>query len=482
MSDWCVSILQFFDLWAREVNQCSINDANDGFDNYIDIVNNGLEYTFSHRENNTVFELTPDTVDNPQKKDTLFETELPMKTTYHDKEKGVTCLTVASPSCVSNSTLCLYTEQGDFRPTFAKSFFMYDEVMHYIGTDACRVEGGELVSVPDQPSKKQCACAITPDGEEEYGGTFCFDALNDDGTFKPKEFAPLPQMSFIARHQTKSYVFLAAFVAMFTVVLLAIRRIKKGRVVKRKSSGNSGRQMYDHCDQYRDYLNNLDYLHSSSNNNSNFRDFNRKETDKVSNVKQSSFSRYRDTDEQPPFVSRMNSWEMMDDHPSPIMSNIIKVTEMAELKRSSEREAGDSLEGSIQDSDDQQAPWLVFPESNNKHIKKKKAAKSKKSGVGKSLLHVINAPTSYLDSSDKRLLRQFRNKQKEDEGQRAIIGHSGVRNALIRKNSEESSRRGSLSLQSERSYADDSTLGDQSSLEASIHQIEASEAFIGTLT
>ena len=245
--------------------------------------------------------------------------------------------------------------------------------------------------------------------------------------------------------------------------------------------------MYDHCDQYRDYLNNLDYLHSSNNNNnSKFRDFNRKETDKVSNVKQSSFSRYSttnymDTDEQPPFVSRMNSWEMdgeIDEHPSPILSNIIKVTEMAELKRSSEREAGDSLEG----SDDQQAPWLVFPES-NKHAKKKKAAKSKKSGVGKSLLHVINAPTSYLDSSDKRLLRQFRNKQKEDEGQRAIIGHSGVRNALIRKNSEESSRRGSLSLQSDRSYADDSTIdGDQSSLEASIQQIEASEAFIGTLT
>ena len=487
MSDWCVSILQFFDLWAREVNQCSINDAHDGFDNYIDIVNNGLEYTFSHRENNTVFELTPDTVDNPQKKDTLFETELPMKTTYHDKQKGVTCLTVTSPSCVSNSTLCLYTEQGDFRPTFAKSFFMYDEVMHYIGQDACRVKGGELVSVPGQPSKTQCACPLSLNGEEEYGGTFCFDALNDDGTFKPKEFVPLPHMPFIARHQTQSYVFLASFVAMFIVVLLTIHRIKKGRVVKRKNSGNSGRQMYDHCDQYRDYLNNLDYLHSSNNDNSNFRDFNRKETDKVSNVKQSSFSRYRDTnhmdtDEQPPFVDRMNSWEMMNEHehPSPIMSNIIKMTEMAELKRSSEREAGDSIDSSIEGDDDQQAPWLVFPES-NKRAKKKKAAKSKKSGVGKSLLHVINAPTSYLDSSDKRLLRQFRNKQKEDEGQKAIIGpRTGVRNSLIRKDSEESSR--VLSLQSD-SLHDDSTLdGDQSSLEASIQQIEASEAFIGTLT
>ena len=71
MSDWCVSILQFFDLWATEVDQCSINDATVGFDNNIVSNYDGLEYSFSYRDNSTVFELTPDT-NNPEKVDKLF--------------------------------------------------------------------------------------------------------------------------------------------------------------------------------------------------------------------------------------------------------------------------------------------------------------------------------------------------------------------------------------------------------------------------
>lgn len=148
MSDWCVSILQFFDLWATEVDQCSINDATGGFDNEIVSKNEdeGMEYSFSYRDddNVTVFELTPDT-NNPNKVDTLFQSKLPLSTSYNNQEQGVTCLTVTSPSCVSNSTLCLYTKQGNFQPNLAESFFMYHEVMDYIATDACGMNNGEMV-------------------------------------------------------------------------------------------------------------------------------------------------------------------------------------------------------------------------------------------------------------------------------------------------------------------------------------------------
>lgn len=479
MSDWCVSILQFFDLWAREVDQCSIDDSIGGFDNHIVSNNDGVEYRFQYLDNSTVFELTPDT-NNPEKVDKLFATKLPMSTTYHDEEKGVTCLTVVSPSCVSNSTLCLYTKQGDFGPTFATSFFMYDEVMNYIANDACEIDNGEMVSVPNS-SKRVCACEITPDDEVEYGGTFCFDALNEDGTFKPREIAPVAQPLSAVRHQTRSYVFVGMFVTMFTVIVLTIRRLKKRRVVVRK---NSGRQIYDHCDQY----------------SPKYRDFGRKDTDKVSNVKKKKHDddplmddsehnehaspfRYRDQIDQIRDTANhhldTSEW---DEHQSPYLFNIIKATEMAEVKRHSEIERGDSFE-SFDDSylEEHQPPWEVCPQEKMpvKERKKAKGAKGSKSSLPTSLMHVINAPTSYLDSADRRLLRRYRQQQKEDDVNRAIIG--GVKNAIIRKNSEQG--RGSPSADTEgaafRTSADASLAGDEASLSNDLEQIEAS---MGTMT
>ena len=481
MSDWCVSILQFFDLWAKEVAQCSTNDATGGFDNHIVSNNDGMEYSFSYLDNSTVFALTPDT-NNPEKVDKLFETKLPMKQTYNDEEKGVTCLTATSPSCVANSTLCLYTKQGDFRPNFANSFFMYDEVMNYIANDACEIDGGKMVSVP-KSSKRVCACEITPDEEVEYGGTFCFDALNEDGTFKPREIAPTEQpFSMPVPHQTRSYVFLGLFATMFTVIVLTIRRLKKRRAVIRK---NSDPDMYDHCDQY----------------SPKYRDFGRKDTEKVSNIKKHDadilLNDSEHSEHASPFRYRDKIRDTANDHlgtsewdesdQSPYLFNIIKATEMAEVKRHSEVERGDSLENldRLDDSylEEHQPPWEVCPQEKMPVVKEKrktKGARRSKNSLSTSLMSVINSPTSYLDSADRRLLRGYRKQQKEDDVNRAIVG--GVKNALIRKNSEQG--RSSPSTDTEgavsiRTSADASLAGDEASLSNDLEQIES---FMGTIT
>ena len=252
-------------MWATEVDQCSIYDATGGFDNDIVSINEGMKYSFSYRNDDdvTVFELTPDT-NNPENVDTLFQSKLPISTTYRNEEQGVTCLTVTSPSCVSNTTLCLYTKQGDFRPNFAESFFMYHEVMEYIATDACEMNKGEMIAASH---KRVCACEITKDNEVEYGGTFCFDVLNEDGSFKPREITLSAQSQPTdLRHQTLPYAFVVMFVTMLTVAVLAMRRLKKRRSMIRK---NIDRQIYDHCDQY----------------SPEYRNFSRKDTEKVSNVK-----------------------------------------------------------------------------------------------------------------------------------------------------------------------------------------------------
>ena len=466
MSDWCVSILQFFDLWATEVDQCSINDATIGFDNHIVSSNDGMEYSLSYRDNATVFELTPDT-NNPEKIDKLFQSKLPLSTTYHDEEKGVTCLTVTSPSCVSNSTLCLYTKQGDFRPNFAESFFMYDEVMNYIAADACQMNNGEMVAAQ---TKRVCACEITPDDEVEYGGTFCFDALNEDGTFRPREIPPPSFQSFSSamrrKNQALSYVFVGMFVSMLAVAVLTMRRLKQRRFVVPNSTD---RQVYDHCDQY----------------SPKYRDFDRRDTDKVSNVKRrkkndndaltndsehsehASPFRYRDQIQHS--ENQHLDTSEYDEHQSPYLFNIIKATEMAEVKRQSGREREDSLESLDSYLEEHQPPWEVcqqemMPVKEKK--KSKRASRGSKKSLPTSLMHVINAPTTYLDSADRRLLRRYRQQQKEDDVNMAIIG--GVKNALIRKNSEQ----GRHSPCVESSVA--SPAGGEASLSNDLEQIEAS--------
>ena len=311
----------------------------------------------------------------------------------------------------------------------------------YIAIDACEMNNGEMVAASH---KRVCACKITKDDEVEYGGAFCFDALNEDGTFEPREITlPAQTLPSESRDQSlsPSFVIVGMFVIILTAAVLTMRRLQQRRFMVRK---NINRQIYDldHCDQ-----------HSPK-----YRDFGRKDTVKVSNVKKkkndegtltndsehsehASPFRYRDQIKETANNHLDTSGHHLDtsewdEHLSPYLFNIIKAAEMAEVKRHCTRE--DSLESLDSYLEDHQPPWEVFQQE-KKPVKERKKPKGATKGSNKSLqtslMHVINSPTAYLDSADRRLLRRYRQQQKEDDVNMAIVG--GVNNALIRKNSDQ---------------------------------------------
>mmetsp|Transcript_25517 Transcript_25517/g.40065 ORF Transcript_25517/g.40065 Transcript_25517/m.40065 type:complete len:249 (-) Transcript_25517:1435-2181(-) len=244
---------------------------------------------------------------------------------------------------------------------------------------------------------------------------------------------------------------------------------------------NIDRQIYDHCDQY----------------SPEYRNFSRKDTEKVSNVKKKKKNddgtltndsehsehaspfryryRYRDQIKDSANHDMDLDTSEWDEHQSPYLFNIIKAAEMAEVKRHSGREREDSLESLDSFLEDHEPPWEVFQQEKtpvNERKKPKGAAKGSNKNLPMSLMHVINSPTAYLDSADRRLLRRYRQQQKEDNVNMAIIG--GVKNALIRKNSEQ--RRESPSIESN---VEASVARGGASLSNDLEQIEAS---MGTMT
>lgn len=234
------------------------------------------------------------------------------------------------------------------------------------------------------------------------------------------------------------------FVIMVTVAVLTMRRLKQRRYIVQK---NINRQIndLDHCDQY----------------NPKYRDFGRKDTEKASNVKKkkknddgtltndsehsehASPFRYRDQIKDSANHHLDTSDHHLDtsewdEHQSPYLFNIIKAAEMAEVKRHSGREREDSLESLDSYLEDHKPPWEVCQQEKapvKERKKPKGATKGSKKNLPTSLMHVINSPAAYLDTADRRLLRRYRQQQKEDDVNMAIIG--GVKNALIRKNSDQ---------------------------------------------
>eukprot|EP00579_Thalassiosira_antarctica_P016701 CAMPEP_0201946634 /NCGR_PEP_ID=MMETSP0903-20130614/54520_1 /ASSEMBLY_ACC=CAM_ASM_000552 /TAXON_ID=420261 /ORGANISM="Thalassiosira antarctica, Strain CCMP982" /LENGTH=883 /DNA_ID=CAMNT_0048489739 /DNA_START=113 /DNA_END=2764 /DNA_ORIENTATION=+ len=195
-SDYCMSVLQIFDLWASQINMCDNDGDSDGggFGSYVVGRSGGLEYSLSyHNESkSTVLSLTPD-INDPQTIDTLFNSNLPMSVSYNGPNSEVICLTTSSPSCIANSTLCVYNKKEnsngiDFGKE-GKEFSMFNEATAFIAQEACSANDGMLEVIPGGEGRKPkhvCACVVSGQNESagDFGGVFCFDALNADGTFK----------------------------------------------------------------------------------------------------------------------------------------------------------------------------------------------------------------------------------------------------------------------------------------------------------
>jgi hypothetical protein len=191
-SDTCVSVLEVFDLFARAVNLCGY-DVPQSIDLIGGVVvggSKGATYSLSSHDDATVLELRvnsndPSSMASSQMTTTIATSKIPLDVSYQDSH--VICQTASSAHCVSNSTLCLYTDKGHFEyPDFASAFSMGGEVMHYFANDACSLNNGvwEVFGNEGTNKKRVCACVVD---NVEFGGVFCLDELNEDGTIALKQ-------------------------------------------------------------------------------------------------------------------------------------------------------------------------------------------------------------------------------------------------------------------------------------------------------
>jgi len=191
LSDSCISVLQMFDLWSREINMCEVKGGGHGLesgdeDSYVVSQSGGLEYLLSYQGESTMLSLTPN-INDPTTVELLFNSNLPVTVSHNGPDHSTVCLTAASPDCISESTMCVHmTKEHDF----GKQFAMTEEVATFLSREAC---GGTPVVLPGKgggKSKHVCACHVSSTKDEsarDFGGVFCFDALNEDGTYKEKD-------------------------------------------------------------------------------------------------------------------------------------------------------------------------------------------------------------------------------------------------------------------------------------------------------
>lgn len=93
--------------------------------------------------------------------------DVQLEQSFADTERGITCFTSSSPSCVANSTICLYEHSGHFNsPSFEDAFPMAEQVMDFFARDACEINNGFW-----NYDRKDCDCRK----DSGYGGTYCFD-------------------------------------------------------------------------------------------------------------------------------------------------------------------------------------------------------------------------------------------------------------------------------------------------------------------
>ena len=279
--DRCVSVLDVFDSWAREVNLCGETNDSSGITagEAAAVHGNGVfgsggvggssdaTYSLSFQNDETIFSFAANTNDPPAAKSfmALTSTKTPVAITYNDRDRKITCITTTSSSCIANSTLCLYSNKGHFNnPNFGASFPMGSEAFDFISRDICGVNGGVWM-VHNNGAKTFRVCDCSASQLLEYGGLFCLDALNTDGTYKtvpissmdssapieitvlesssvssPKSLDSLSQINPHPTHDKNQIVAIVAAVLLTMIVIVAAVVIHKRRQSHQQSFFNYG--------------------------------------------------------------------------------------------------------------------------------------------------------------------------------------------------------------------------------------------------
>ncbi|KAL3792502.1 hypothetical protein HJC23_008424 [Cyclotella cryptica] len=233
----CDSVLASFDLWARKVNLCS-SDMNEGVSSGMTtlLVGGGDDAFYSIEQEGGVTSMAYVSVSTEQDLEpstALSVSEIPLSVTY--KQDKLVCMTASSPSCVANSTLCLYKELGHF-DGFVSTPFMGEQAMEFLARDACGTNKGSLTMLQKKAGSSDritCECK-----ENEYSGFFCLDhATGGGGQFEDSQ---LMKSSVSEISPTKIPISPLGVIGIFLLITLTalfmIRKYRMKRAIDVSSS------------------------------------------------------------------------------------------------------------------------------------------------------------------------------------------------------------------------------------------------------
>ena len=186
--DSCVSILEVFDQWAGSINSCGTASADYEFEGFFGTYilggPTGTSYALSYQKDvrSILFTLFS------TRTTTLYESRMPINVSYEDNYGDkVTCFSAHSNECRGETTLCVYTSSGDFQETKLKRASVQN-IFDFLSGSACNGAHGLWDTIPGAngaPDETLCACDIS--ASSRYGGTFCYDEMNNDGTYVDQE-------------------------------------------------------------------------------------------------------------------------------------------------------------------------------------------------------------------------------------------------------------------------------------------------------
>ncbi|KAL3774794.1 hypothetical protein HJC23_001422 [Cyclotella cryptica] len=230
VSNICVSVLESFDLWAREVNLCTAdkyeNEPNETAVGTL-LVGGQDEFFYSTFYDNGGISLALNTALDEQgeaSSTTLATSEVSVSA---QTQNGYVCITTSSPACLAASALCLYKDMGHLNG-FASTPYMSNHVMEFLARNACGINEGSWNVLPrkiGKPNKRVCGCSTNG-----FSGVFCLDELDDDSVVKmavstPTEALPTIETTTFPTDKSSSSVqppWVTALVGSLIIVTAAI--------------------------------------------------------------------------------------------------------------------------------------------------------------------------------------------------------------------------------------------------------------------
>jgi poly(3-hydroxybutyrate) depolymerase len=271
----CVSVLDSFDLWVKDVNLCDGEAQSTNTNTRTHLVGGKDDHFYSLSVVNGSASIALETAINEEGEDfskQLSSSDAALSVTQQTESH--VCLTTTSTTCIATSTLCLYKDMGHFNG-FVSTPYMSQHIMEFLARDACGINDGVWSFIPRKSggtgghNKRVCGCSTNG-----FDGVFCLDKLNDDG--EQKSFVVLESQSSIESKNSKIVMWPywvsgilggLMLAAAATICYVTLKRHRKEKRRFSRSSATNAIEMYDtwrrtNLNPYRDHFKgNADCVH-----------------------------------------------------------------------------------------------------------------------------------------------------------------------------------------------------------------------------